>query len=182
MPLARRLKRYVPSAQRLQRERSLGALGAWVTDANLWHLNRRSVSGGVAVGLFCAFLPMPFEMLAAAFAAVVLRVNLPLSVALVWVSNPLTWVPLYGPAYLLGTRLLGVPALPLETVTLTWLGQHFAALWLGCVIVGAGFAAAGYLLVRGLWRLHIAALWRNRKHLRRRKSSTENQTTAQSVE
>ena len=45
----------------------------------LWHLNRRSAAGGVAVGLFCGLIPGPLQMLGAGIACVLFRVNLPVS-------------------------------------------------------------------------------------------------------
>ncbi|MFW6343056.1 MAG: DUF2062 domain-containing protein, partial [Halothiobacillaceae bacterium] len=76
--------------------------GSRLQDGNLWHLNRRSVSGGVAVGLFSAFVPIPFQMVLAAGLAILLRVNLPLSVVLVWITNPITIVPLLWVANRIG--------------------------------------------------------------------------------
>ena len=46
-------------------------------------------------------------MLLAALIAIWLKVNLPLSVALVWVSNPITMGPMFYFAYKLGALLLG---------------------------------------------------------------------------
>jgi uncharacterized protein (DUF2062 family) len=76
------IKRYTPDPAVLKEHKHLRHLGSLLHDENLWHLNRRSVSGGVAAGLFWAMIPMPMQMLAAAFSAVVLRINLPISVAL----------------------------------------------------------------------------------------------------
>jgi hypothetical protein len=75
---------------------------------NLWHLHRRSVAGGVAVGLFCGLIPGPFQMITAMLFAVSLRVNLPLAVVVTTYSNPFTIVPLYFLAYELGRWVLGV--------------------------------------------------------------------------
>ena len=47
---------------------------------NLWHLHRRSVAGGVAVGMFCGLIPGPFQMIGAAIMSVLFRVNLPVAV------------------------------------------------------------------------------------------------------
>ena len=46
-------------------------------------------------------------MLLAALIAIWLKVNLPLSVALVWVSNPITMGPMFYFAYKLGALLMG---------------------------------------------------------------------------
>ena len=59
-------------------------------DTKLWGFKRTSVARGCAIGLFCCMIPMPLQMLLAAAIALVWKANIPLSVALVWVSNPLT--------------------------------------------------------------------------------------------
>lgn len=46
-------------------------------------------------------------MLLAAAVAIPLRVNLPLSVALVWLTNPLTMPPIFYGTYLVGVAVLG---------------------------------------------------------------------------
>jgi uncharacterized protein (DUF2062 family) len=38
------------------------------------------------VGLFCAFIPVPFQMLLAAPSAIIFSANLPVSIALVWIA------------------------------------------------------------------------------------------------
>lgn len=43
---------------------------------------------GLAVGAFYAFVPFPWQMLLAAITALWLRFNLPVAVAMVWITNP----------------------------------------------------------------------------------------------
>lgn len=157
------IKRYLPRPHHIHGLRVLGVFGDKLRDPNLWHLNRRSVATAVAIGLFCAYLPMPFETLPAAAAALLMRANLPISVALVWVSNPLTWVPMWGPAYLLGIWLLGESAIPFHRIAMAGLSQHLYALWLGCLLVGTAVALTGYVAVQLLWRIKVRQLWRARR-------------------
>ena len=82
------IRRYLPDAAQMRTHPRLRLFSRWLQSANLWHLNRRSVPGAVAVGLFWAFIPSPTQMLPAAATAIALRVNLPLSLALSWVANP----------------------------------------------------------------------------------------------
>jgi uncharacterized protein (DUF2062 family) len=166
----RLLKRVLPPHQQLREHKYLKVFGALLHDPNLWHLNRHSVSGGFAVGLFCAFLPMPLEMVVAAFGAILFRVNLPLSVGLVWISNPFTWIPLYGPGYLLGAWLLGSPIVPLDHMSIGWLLSQFGPLWLGCTIIGTVLSVLGYFSVHGFWRFKVASDWQKRRERRRRRS------------
>ena len=127
----------------------------WLRDENLWHINRRSVSLGVAIGLFFAYWPIPVQMLLALVAAIILRANLPISVLLVWITNPLTLVPMYGPAYLLGAWLLGERMHPISDMTFTAIGRNLEALWLGCLIFGTLLSALGWLCVRAYWQWHV---------------------------
>ncbi len=157
------VKRRLPTREQVLGNRVLRMFGDHIHDHNLWHFNRRSVARATAIGLFCAFLPMPFEMVPAALGAIIFRGNLPLSLAWVWISNPVTWVPLYGAAYLLGAWILGKPPVAWEQITVSLLGQQVAALWVGCLIVGTLLGAGGYFLINLLWRVKVASLWRTRR-------------------
>jgi uncharacterized protein (DUF2062 family) len=166
------IQRYLPDHQSIRDHKHLRVFGTLLHDPNLWHLNRRSVAGAFAAGLFTAFIPVPFQMAIAGAAAIVLRVNLPISVALVWVTNPVTMPPLFYLAYKVGAALLGRPPQPFHfELSLAWLGNGLLANWepflLGCFVVGAASAATGYFLVRTLWRLSVMRNWQIRKERRR---------------
>ena len=74
-----KIKKHLPQRHHVQNHKHLRFLGEHLHSPNLWHFNRRSVARATAIGLFCAFLPMPFEMIPAAIGAVLFRGNLPLS-------------------------------------------------------------------------------------------------------
>ncbi len=169
------LRQYLPAGHHVRDHKYLKIFGTLLHDPNLWHLNRHSVSGGVALGLFCAFLPMPFETLVATLGALAFRVNLPISIALVWVSNPFTWIPMYGTAYLLGAWLLNLPRVSLDGLTITWLLQQFAPLWLGSLIIGLVLAGISYVTVQSLWRFKVKKNWEKRK-MRMRRSRNAGRT------
>ena len=97
----------MPDHQTIKEHKHLKIFGKLLHDGNLWHLNRRSVSGAFAVGLFCAFVPIPSQMILAAAIAIIIRVNLPISVALVWISNPITMPPIFYAAYKFGAYVMG---------------------------------------------------------------------------
>ena len=142
--------------------------GSLLNDPNLWHLNRRSAAGAFAVGLFSAFVPIPLQMILAAALAVLFRVNLPISVALVWITNPLTVAPVFYFAYRMGAWLLGHPVqaeLATPSVEQLWNGLNsiWASLLLGSFILSSVSAICGYLLIRGLWRLNIVRRWKNKR-------------------
>lgn len=161
-------KRYMPDHTQIRDHRHLRFLGTLLHDPNILHLNRYSVSGAFGVGLFMAFIPLPFQMIFAAIGAVWFRVNLPISVALVWITNPFTIAPIYFFAYKLGTLFLDTPVRDLEfQLTYAWVMQELDAIWLplllGCLICSTVSATVGYFLIRGFWRLHVIRSWKMRK-------------------
>lgn len=142
----------------------------------LWHLNRHSVAGGVAVGLFCGLIPGPFQMLGAAICAVIFRINLPLALVTTLYTNPFTIVPLYLLAYAIGNLLLGgsAPFIPPPRYgdaslaawlgqLIDWLGHLGLPLALGLVLLATTLAAGGYIGMRVAWRLHLLSQIKKRR-------------------
>jgi len=162
------LKSIVPSPARMREIKSLHILGDWIYAGNLWHINRYSTSMAFFVGLFVAFMPVPGQMVIAALLAVLLNCNLPLSVSLVWITNPVTMPPIFFLAYKLGALIMGVPVEPISfELSFHWLTHRLASIWqpflLGCLLCGLFFGSLGYFVINMLWR------WRVVRHLRERK-------------
>lgn len=133
------LRRRLPARESVQRQ--LSFLGERLHDPELWHLTRHSTAGGLSVGLFMAFMPIPFQMLLAAPAAILLRVNLPIAAVSVWISNPLTMAPMIYAAYRTGAWLLNHPQRPFEfEFSWIWFTQTAVHSWqplmLGMCAVG----------------------------------------------
>lgn len=178
-------RKFLPSHETVRNHRHLARLGPWLQHPNLWHLNRRSVAGGVAVGLFAGLVPgsNPVQFTAAALLAVAFRVNLPIAVAVTLYSNPFTVVPLYYVAYRLGQLALlqggdGLPegALSLQGKGLTewlpavleWLGSIGKPLAVGLPLLALLLALVGYLATDWGWRLYVRCAWARRLRARRR--------------
>src|SRR5688572_11911603 len=111
------LRRFLPHHDTIRENRYVARFGPRLQHHNLWHLRRKSVAGGVAVGLFAGLIPgsNPVQFTAGALLAIVFRVNLPISMLVTLYSNPLTIVPLYLLAYALGRLIVmerGAPVLP----------------------------------------------------------------------
>lgn len=157
------LRKHLPTAKEIQEYRYLHIFGDTLKQPELWAFNRQSTAKGVAIGLFCAFLPMPFEMVPAIFIAAMIGGNLPFAVAGVWISNPLTWVPLYTPCYLLGAKIIGIEPVAISKITIFQLGWHYVALWLGCLIVGITLSISAHFIISFAWRSQARQRWRRRR-------------------
>jgi uncharacterized protein (DUF2062 family) len=166
--MPRRLfKRYMPDPTSIREHKSLRFLGRLLHDPNLWHLNRRSVSRAMGIGLFAAFMPIPLQMLLAALMAIVMRANMPISVSLVWLTNPLTMPPIFYGTYKLGAWLLNMPARQLpDELSWEWISGQLSTVWqpflLGSLVAGVVFGVAGYCLTQGYWRWWVLRQWRLR--------------------
>jgi uncharacterized protein (DUF2062 family) len=179
------LKRHLPDASTLRRklyhqiggaDREPSGLRRWVRDTiaqpMVWHLNRRSVAGGVAVGLFISWMPLPMQMLVAAVLSAVLRVHVPVSVVMVWFTNPLTIAPLLYAAWQSGSMILGKPvfAEPIQYSTqslLSGVGHAWPTVLTGLFFCASVSAVVGFSLTLLVWRIHAVHRWRQRRHRRR---------------
>ncbi len=166
------LQRYMPNPDTLRRQRSLRFMSHLIGDPGLWVLSRRSVANAFSVGLFSAMLPIPFQMVVAAFGAWVLRCNLPLSVGLVWITNPLTMPLIFYGNYRIGAWLMDTPVREApHRISTRWIADRMAdilpALALGSVVSAIVLAVVGNVLIRLVWRWHISRSWKQRAMRRR---------------
>ncbi len=164
-------RRLTPNRHRIVSQPYLKPVAQFLGDPNIWHLNRRSVSGGVALGLFLAFIPLPGQMLMAAAGAIVMRVNIALAIAMVWVTNPLTIPPLLWIAYQVGAFLTGAsldpPTGEQGVMSIGYAMSQLPYIWLplGTGLLTLSFASAlvGFTVIRVLWRLHLTLHKRRRR-------------------
>lgn len=165
-------RKWAPSKEVVLAPAFMRPFAKWLAHPNLWHFNRRSVSGGVAVGLFIAFLPMPFQMLLAAIAAVFFRVNVALAVAMPLLSNPFTMVPILWIAYIIGSWLTGCTlALPTTGITFGWVIAQLHVIWLpmllGLLVLATLSAIISFFTIQLLWRLNVVLHKRRKQKMRR---------------
>ncbi len=59
-------RKVMPNVDKVREVKALSMFGDTLFHPALWHLNRRSAAGGVAVGLFCGLIPGPLQMLGSA--------------------------------------------------------------------------------------------------------------------
>lgn len=176
-------RKLLPSYDSVRENRHIARFRPWLQHPNLWHLNRRSVAGGVAAGLFAGLIPgsNPVQFTAAALLAIAGRVNLPIAVLVTLYSNPFTIVPLYIAAFELGQLALmqsggGLPPLAfgLEDksfdewipAALEWLATVGKPLVVGLPLLALLLAVAGYLAVDWTWRVAVRLAWARRRRRR----------------
>ncbi|MBL8487734.1 MAG: DUF2062 domain-containing protein [Rhodocyclaceae bacterium] len=177
--MRRQLRRFLPDHASIRENRWLAPFGNSLLHPRLWHLNRHSAAGGVAVGMFCGLIPGPFQMFGAVVCSVVFRVNLPVALLATLYTNPFTIVPLYLIAFGIGNLVVaggGEFVAPPEFGTqglVAWLkslvdwtlalGKPLAV---GLALLAFLLAVAGYAVVRIAWRIYLIRAWRARARRR----------------
>lgn len=179
--MRKRLQKILPGHEAIRGNPWFRPFRSWLLHPRLWHLNRHSVPGAVAAGLFCGLIPGPFQMLGAAIAAVAFRVNLPLAMFATLYTNPLTLVPLYLLAYEIGrfvigdgSAFVGPPEFAWDSAwlraVLAWMLAIGRPLGIGLLLLAGGLAVLGYLAAQAAWRLYVVMAWRRRAAARRLRS------------
>ncbi|MCB8889754.1 DUF2062 domain-containing protein [Vreelandella malpeensis] len=168
------LQRYMPRPDTLRRQRSLRFMAPLIADPGLWLLTRKSVANAFSVGLFCAMLPIPLQMMVAALGARVFRCNLALSVSLVWITNPLTMPVIFYFNYRVGTYLMGAPVREAPSrISTRWLAEQMhdivPPLFLGSVVAAIIVAVLANIAIRLIWRWHVSHNWKRRRQKRRQR-------------
>ena len=131
------------------------------------------VAKGFAIGVFAGSFPfLGLQSLLGIFLATIFRASKVAAVAATWISNPLTYVPLFIFNYQVGEFLLGTEDAelpPLDSISFNdfrELGSTFAiTLLTGSFVVGIILAIITYF-----YSLTILERWRNRIVRRRHQS------------
>lgn len=179
MPKAQ-LKAWLPKPEELKKHKVVRVFAPFLADPRLWHLNRGSLVRAVYIGVMCAFFPLPGQMPLAVMGALIFRANVPMSIALTWITNPLTAIPVYWVAYCVGALLLGEPIIGLRTIGLMvtemtlWLfgdginpfthNSVFSIKTFGVGLVATGIATSIILgqLFKFFWRYKVTKDWKKR--------------------
>jgi uncharacterized protein (DUF2062 family) len=172
------LKRITPDRHTLEKLWCLKPFSATVFNRGCWTFNRHSVTRGFALGLFIAFIPptpLPIHTVTCVIFGMLCRLNLPVLLGTVFVSNPFTWLPQVAGSLWVGAKLMGLNLMPLllrSSHPWNELSQLWAPLLLGALVLGLTAAAVGYVLAQCLWRARVI------HHLRRRRARSSNRRAA----
>ena len=162
------INKFLPDPDKIKNNKTLNMFGSRLHDPSLWHLNRRSARLAFAIGLFFAFIPTPFQMVFAAGFAIFFRANLPIAVALVWLTNPITMPPIFFMAYAIGETVLGNPLQSFVfEASWEWLVNSLEtigpAFLLGSLICACTSAIIGFFAIDWIWRCSVNNQRKKRK-------------------
>ena len=120
--------------------------------------NRKMVIRGVTLGIFIAFIPMPMQMALVLAFMPFFKFNVPLGLAMCWLSNPFTMPPMYYMEYMTGSFILGSEPLNVE-MTIEWFSKNidniFIDLYVGTLFYAVIVSFSAYWLVNHFWKSSV---------------------------
>lgn len=173
-------RKNAPTRESLEEVRWLRPFAHRILEPSLWRFTRRSVPRGVALGLIVGiFLMIPgLQIIGAALLALPCRANVPIAVAMTFLSNPATTPFILYLSIVIGNRFVHSSA-DVGTVMVminqgasiadwfAWLASAAApALVTGLFVISVVAAAVGYLLSSCIWTAWIAHKWKQRERHR----------------
>lgn len=169
---------WLPSPQKVSSLKFMRIFGQRPLNPVLWYVNRRSIAKAVFIGTFFGLLPIPFHSIFIVAAILFFEVNLPVGLALAWLSNPLTLVPILYVGFWIGTQIFHVHMINKDMMLgvlhqiCNWV-KHFGhghidlslakILMSGLVIEAFVIAIVLYVLTEVFWRLSVYRNWKKRK-------------------
>jgi uncharacterized protein (DUF2062 family) len=180
-------RKNAPTRESLEEVRWLRPFAHRVLEPSLWRFTRRSVPRGVALGLIVGiFLMIPgLQIIGAALLALPCRANVPIAVAMTFLSNPATTPFILYLSIIVGNRFIH-SAVDVGTVMTminngaslaewaAWLASAAApALVVGLFVISVITAAVGYLMSSCIWRAWISHKWNLRERHRAEQGGEE---------
>lgn len=153
---ARRLLKYLPRRSNVARFPGLQRFAAQVRKLpHLWQYRGAPLTRAFYVGSVLSLLPlMGIQLVLCAIAAIVVRANLPIMVALAFITNPLTSAPIYYGTYRIGRWFMDAAGLD----GLGTAASMVPALTIGGITAGITLGAV----------LHLGAIIWSQRHATRR--------------
>lgn len=175
--LSNKLRASLPTRDELERNRLIRPVAHLLLRPALWRFTRRSVPRAVGIGFFVGVLIMipGLQPVAAAFAAIPFRANVPLTIFITFLTNPVTTPFILMGSLWVGSDLFGFPANPGSVMHMIEVGASLRDWWewllssaapalvSGLFVLAAACGLVGYFIAGLSWRLWVTGKWRRRK-------------------
>ncbi len=152
--------RYLKHPRRLKDNAMLRWFSSHFLNKRVWKPTQHTFAGGMAVGFFVTVQLFPGQMPLAVVLAAAFRVNIPIALAVCWLSNPATFVPIGMVEKEVGEWLLGIFGDPtaawfakVENVNIAKGLRYAQYMYVGGLVGGLVLAPVSYMITYALWAL-----------------------------
>ena len=116
--------------------------------------NHNLILRAIFLGVFIAFIPMPMQMLFVLFFIPFFKFNVPIAIAMCWITNPISMPFIYYIEYTTGSFLLNIKIEKVQ-LTLEWFTNNFdnifIPLYTGAFLYSILFSTLSYIIAKQLW-------------------------------
>lgn len=169
------LQSWLPSPERVSSMKMMKMFGTRTANPLLWYVNRHSICKAIFIGTFFGLLPIPFHSILIVLAVLCFEVNLPVSLALAWLSNPFTIVPILYIGFWFGAKIFHVHMINQSMLMGVmhqighWIknfGDGYVdfslakILMTGLLVEALLFSTIFYILTKLLWRWSVLKNWK----------------------
>lgn len=177
----KKLKKWLPKPEQILENKTIKLFAPQLADPRLWHFNRRCLTKAVYIGVLSSFFPLPGQSIIAIFACLYFKANIPMAIALTWITNPLTTIPIFYFAYIIGAKLLDMALIDFSTIGhmladlslwifadganpfVTYNSQFsLSAFLLGLCILALISSVVSGIAFRFFWRYKVVTGWKKR--------------------
>lgn len=163
----------LPTKESIIENRWVKWIGPSLLHPGIWKWKRRSVSLGVAIGIFFGFLIPIAQIPLSAMFAVFFRANLSVAAVSTLVTNPFTFPGIYYVAYQVGSYVLNVESQIQSSVadaaSSGWFSSILSTgkpLIVGLGIFAVVFGISAYFITSLIWSIKTRIKWTKRARRR----------------
>lgn len=141
---------------KFQNSKTIAKLSRLLNATQLWEFTPNSIEKGIALGVACSWIPLPFHTTIAVFLAIVIDCNILMVITSIWVANPITMPLMYYSAYKFGAYIMAVNESNLQFhLSIKDMLHDLHAIWqpflLGCTIFSITSGIITYSVLKYIW-------------------------------
>jgi len=158
--------KYAPKEHHLKNTLLHKILGERIFEPALWKPTKKGIIWAFTLGTFIAFTPtVGGQMIIAGLIAVFFRINIPVSLLTVWISNPLTIIFIYSLEIKIGMSILGNEFGFHKIHSVEEFFQYIIPLSIGGAVLSVSMGIIAYILVNIMFKIGGSIKEHNQIHL-----------------
>ena len=158
--------KYAPKEHHLKDTILHKVLGERIFEPALWKPTKNGIMWAFAVGTFVAFMPLwGGQMIIVGLLAVLFRFNIPVSLLMVWITNPFTAFFIFSLEIRLGLAILGKNDGFYKVSTIQELLSYIYPLVIGGIITSIAMGILAFVVINILFKFGVTIKENNNIHM-----------------
>ncbi|MCS7062989.1 MAG: DUF2062 domain-containing protein [Methylacidiphilales bacterium] len=136
------------SRRKLRRHWLFKMIGSRIFHSDLWRLRSDNIARGWLIGCMSGSTPfLGLQIIMAVPFNILFRAHLPTTILIILTTNPVTAPIYYTFAFLVGCKILDIPAKEFRDIE-TLIREGWQPLLVGCLSIGLVVGVLGYVIIR----------------------------------